>query len=46
MSFHKVAVANGLTAQRILSVKDSMSAQKTFLYLGLPTVNQIASDTG
>ncbi len=41
MSFHKVAVVNGLTAQRILAVKDCMSAEKTFLYSGLPTVNQI-----
>ncbi len=40
MSPHKVAV-NNLTAQRILSVKDSMIAEKTFLYSGLPTVNQI-----
>jgi hypothetical protein len=35
MSFHKVSVVTGLTAQRILSVKDSMTAEKTFLYLGL-----------
>jgi hypothetical protein len=41
MSFHKVAAMSRLTAQQILSVKDSMSAAKTFLHLGLPTVNQI-----
>jgi hypothetical protein len=35
MSFHKVAVMNGLTAQQILTVKDSMSAEKTLLYLPL-----------
>ncbi len=37
MSFHKVAVVNGLTAQRILSV---MAAEKTSLCLGLPTVKK------
>ncbi len=39
--FHKVAAVSGITAGQIVSVKASMSAEKTFLYLGLPTVNQI-----
>ncbi len=39
--FHKVAAVSGITAGQIVSVKASMNAEKTFLYLGLPTVNQI-----
>ncbi len=40
MSFHKVVAVSGLTAAQILAVKDSMSAENTFLYLGLPTCLQ------
>ncbi len=31
MSFQKVAIVNGLTAQRILAVKEGMDSEKTFL---------------
>ncbi len=45
MLFHKVVAVYGLTAAQILAVKDSMTAEKTFLYCGLPTVNQILYQT-
>ncbi len=42
VSFQKFELVNGLTTQRILSVKDSVNAEKTFLYLGVWSLGPLA----